>query len=821
MTYVHPKGSAKKYIIVAEQPGRQEVKFGEPLVGPAGMELWQNCSVAGINRTDCYVTNVVKEWGNPVETYLKNKKLTQEGIKWQGKLRDELSPLNPDAIIIALGGLALKILTGRDGIDAWAGSYLDSLISPHKVIPSIHPARIIPPKNQYPLKWVLTHDLKRARMIQEGTIDWDQYEIITQPTYKMIIDFLDYAKTVNRFAYDLEVAGQGLDKQISCFSISIDHSGMSIPLIEPDKHGGYNHYLTPPQESEVFCRVADLFENVKIEKVGQNLCFDNHFMFRRYGIRVRNILDTMVAQQMLMGDLPKGLDMITHLWTTLNYYKGDGKEFITGKSGNWESFWAYNALDSIVCEIAIVGMEEQLDKMDMWPHYKAVCESIEPLTFMQEYGIKIDLPRMMTMEKEKKEEVNQLTNELLSHVKEKTTNPLFNAKLPNSPKQMQEYFWNVLGAKKYKGKSGKFSTDDDALKRYIAKGYPEAGLVRDIRGAKKIASNYLNPDKVDPDGRIRCFYNPAGTRFSRLSSSKTIFGTGMNLQNWPIPLRSVMVPDEGCVFISLDLSQVENRIVAYVARESKMIEAFENGLDVHALTGALISGKSYEKIKEEADDEICASMGHGNKTWRAWGKNTNHGLNYGLGYKKAAMYWEIMERDAKILVEKYHTVYPGVRMVFHGYVQQQLRKTRTIKDLLGRTYTYFGKLDTYGFQDMYPAISQGTVGTLMTEVLNRCYANEQLMDVCNISTQTHDDLAFQFFLNRGWEAIAKGILTIRSYMEKELTTPHGLSFQVPADMIIGLTYGKKDGIELKGPEFPYDRKTLAMKLEDVYSQLKK
>ena len=88
---------------------------------------------------------------------------------------------------------------------------------------------------------------------------------------------------------------------------------------------------------------------------------------------------------------------------------------------------------------------------------------------------------------------------------------------------------------------------------------------------------------LDTDKRLRCSFNPVGTESGRLSSSETIFGTGTNMQNLPMEFRQYLIADDDCMLFNIDLSQAENRIVAYISPEPNMINAFETNIDLHRL----------------------------------------------------------------------------------------------------------------------------------------------------------------------------------------------------------------------------------------------
>ena len=288
----------------------------------------------------------------------------------------------------------------------------------------------------------------------------------------------------------------------------------------------------------------------------------------------------------------------------------------------------------------------------------------------------------------------------------------------------------------------------------------------------------------------------------------------MNLQNWPHSMLRYLVADESYVYYSFDLSQFENRIVAYVGNVTQMIEAFESGTDVHSLTAALIFSKPIDMVSRE--DGSC-SLGDGSHSERFWGKKANHGLNYDLGYKSFALYYELPENEAKLIIDKYHNAYPGVRQTFHAYVRRQLSETRTLTNLLGRRTRFLGRWDDSLFKEAYSCIPQGTCGDLINERgLNYIYYNPQLFAHVELLTQVHDSVGFQIPLSVGWHYHAHVLNLIKQSLETPLEW-HGREFVVPVDLSVGLNMGEV--VELKHSKWPANDVSLAAKLESCYVQI--
>ena len=214
--------------------------------------------------------------------------------------------------------------------------------------------------------------------------------------------------------------------------------------------------------------------------------------------------------------------------------------------------------------------------------YDLTMKLFPVLMFMQTRGIKVNLDAL----KETREHVAEDIEE-----KQKELNLLCGRELNvNSSKDCQSYFYDELGIKPYTNKDGRPTVDDKALQRLVRgtaarPGLRQAKLVQEIRGLQKLSGTYLNLE-FDADNRIRCSFNPRGTKFGRLSSSKTIFGTGTNFQNLPQDFKKFLVADEGYVFMEVDKRQAEWVVVAYASGDANMISAVEKGIDVHTHTAA-------------------------------------------------------------------------------------------------------------------------------------------------------------------------------------------------------------------------------------------
>jgi len=153
------------------------------------MQLNECCQSANVSIFECYLTNVIKDLDLPLKHYIdlsnpRKPYVSTEGQEYIQLLKEELSKCTAN-VIVAFGNIALFALCSRVGITKWRGSVLESTLIPtRKVVPAIHPATIIPPKNQYLNRHLIVFDLKRARKESEfKEINLKPRSIITSPGY--------------------------------------------------------------------------------------------------------------------------------------------------------------------------------------------------------------------------------------------------------------------------------------------------------------------------------------------------------------------------------------------------------------------------------------------------------------------------------------------------------------------------------------------------------------------------------------------------------------------------------------------------------------
>lgn len=808
-----------KYVLVGEQPGRTEVIRRQPFVGPAGENLDECLRNAGISRSECYFTNVIKTLDKPIKHYfptLVGGKREKVEVSIDGELairelKSELVQTSAN-VIIPCGNVALYALTSRVGITNWRGSILESTLLDRKCIPTIHPATYTQEKlwkdpTAFLNKHLITMDLKKAKeqsIFPE--IKLTSRRLHTKPNYATALEYLAKCKYFLESGcivwFDIELTA--FSQELSCISFAISEAEcMCIPFV--DERGDY---FSPDQEAKLMQLIGEILENPRCSNGGQNVIFDAHFLLKKYGIRTIDLHDTMIAQKILYPEFRVGLNFITAMWTDIPYYKDDGKLWLDG-IGSYAKGWEYNCLDSLSCAGAFALQMQELEEKGNLPTYERKRKLIEPLTYMMFHGIKVDKAGMLKEQASSLHELEELSEQFKS---------VTNGILYSSPKQLAQYFYITKGIQPYL-EEGKITTNIRALHYMLKfpKVHQEVQLLLKLRKISKRLSTYLDLDKVDEDGRLRCSYNPVGTKFGRMSSSKNIFGTGMNLQNVPANVCEYLVADNDYIIYTLDLAQYENRIVAYVGNITPMIEVFESGRDSHKLTASLLFNKPYDEISDEPGS---SKLGDGEHSERDWGKIGNHAFNYGLGYKRAAQYYEISTAEAKFLHDKVHQAYPGIENGYWAHIQSQLRKNREVENLMGRKVLFLGKWTDQLLHEAYCCLPQGTCADVIDERgIQFIYYNEDpIFKSVELLTQIHDSISIQMPLYIPIIDHAKVLIEIKKSLETPLNF-RGRKFITPVDLNVNFSLNKHSGISLKKEKFSLNVDELAADLHNAIVSL--
>jgi len=288
---------------------------------------------------------------------------------------------------------------------------------------------------------------------------------------------------------------------------------------------------------------------------------------------------------------------------------------------------------------------------------------IDVLSTIERTGVKIDSNKLIIQTSELAKEIDQL--EATAH---NLAGTIFNLA---SPKQLQEVLFEQLGLPVLKRTPTKQPSTAEEVLQELAHDYELPGIILQFRSLSKLKSTYTDklPKMVNPDtGRIHTSYHQAVTATGRLSSTEP------NLQNIPIRteqgrrIRKAFIPEKGFRMVAIDYSQIELRIMAHLSRDAGLVNAFENGLDVHRATAA--------EVFDLCAEDVTADQ-------RRSAKAINFGLLYGMSAFGLAKQLGINRSDAQHYMNTYFARYPGVQ----AYMEEtriQARDKGYVETLYGR-----------------------------------------------------------------------------------------------------------------------------------------
>lgn len=843
----------QKITIIGEALGTVEEREGEYFKGPAGGILEQCLHAAGILRSQVHILNVFKfriikkRRGTKSDIYHKDgtllwhadKGFTEAAEPYLKELNIELEKAKETNVYVPMGNPALEAITGKRLIYRQRGSILEcirptpeSRTKPAKAVPTIHPAATLQ-SGDYLARYYIIFDLKRVKEESRSKlIKLPRQTFIIQPTYDEVLsnlkDYFLLGKRGKRINYDIEIINQ----EVSAISFAADHHrAISVP---------FDTRWNKEQEVEIWKAVARIIEDERIGTCNQNVLFDSDsLLFRNKIVSAGRFDDPMSAINIVYPDFPKALEFTTSIYTRIPYYKDEGKIWFKGMGTDIEAFYRYSCQDSAVSIEVMDQLDKELDSKGHRETYERTMAIYPACAAMMARGIRADKEKLLKVKREM-EKTRDEKQELLNQMCGRELNV-------KSTKQKKEYFYIEKGITPYK-KNGRPTTDEKAMVR-LAKGtatrqpIPEAQLVVEITKIRSQLEKYMEVE-LDADGRLRCQINPWGTTTGRLSTGKRLItNSGLNMQNLTEDFKKFLFADSGYALIEIDKKQGEWVVVAYFGGDARMIEVVEEKKDAHAITGSLITGiKDIALIKAEAKSlshetnpdnleetrqcefpELIRHREAGgylprHMTVRQLGKKSNHGGNYGMGYKRCAAEWEIPEHEAKKILPLYHQAYPGVQNGFQDGIIRQLSNNRTVTNCFGRKRQFLDRIDwkrrtTKVFYDAFGFLPQSTIGDLMLRGMDLIYRDQEgPMPKLEFLMQVHDSLLFQYpvhLFNQTYEDMATAVLRCCEHLNPTMTYS-GRDFQIENELKVGYCWGEMDEVKLSD-----DKDVLANRIKEV------
>lgn len=527
-------------------------------------------------------------------------------------------------------------------------------------------------------------------------------------------------------AFDTETTGLDPTKDhLVGFSFSIDgKTGYYVPMAH--SYLGVGDQVSTESAKKA---IRAIFER---RVIGHNIKFDLHFVTRFLGVERLNIhADTMVlawltdsSRSLAMDNLSQSLlnhEMI-HFKDTVK--KGENFASVAiedaCKYAGEDAYITYRLYEVLKEQLLLKGGNEALDEA-----FNVEFPFTLTLLGMEKEGIAVDTAVLELFKKEVAHEIATLTEQIHSE-----SGTVFNL---NSPKQLGVILFETLGLPHGKKTKTGYSTDEQVLEALQFE-HPIIPMLLQYREYHKLYSTYIEPlialAQNDFSSRIYTSFVQTGTATGRLSSKNP------NLQNIPVKtalgmrIREAFVAPQGKKLIGIDYSQIELRLLAHFSQDTVLVNAFNEGHDIHMQTAIALFGA------EDAPRK------------RNIAKTVNFGLLYGMGQKKLSDTLGITTKEAKEIIERYFETFPSVKGYFSGIVEQAKEMGYVETLLHRRRYFDFGSatpmLKAAYERESVNTVFQGSASDLIKLSMNKIDTMIRTENLrAKMLLQIHDELIFE------------------------------------------------------------------------------
>lgn len=509
-----------------------------------------------------------------------------------------------------------------------------------------------------------------------------------------------------------------------------------INIYNKEKNIVYNIEFKPEQ-------FRNIFENKEILKCGHKLKID-YILLKQENITPENMMfDAEIAAYILNSTTNAySLEEIARQYLEIDISEYDKAEepkaeqtslFDTEEENekNLKANYKY-ALYAYVIGVSKESLIENLTKIESLDLFNNIEMPLcEILADMQYTGMCIDEKELIKYGQNLKKNIEELRIDIYSLAGEE-----FNI---NSTKQLGAILFEKLKLTPSKKTKSGYSTDVDALEK-IKLEHPIIDKILEYRQLVKLDSTYVEgmiPYINEKTKRIHTFFHQTVTATGRLSSTEP------NLQNIPTrtelgkKLRKVFKAEDGKIFVDADYSQVELRILAHISRDENMIEAFNSGEDIHAITASQIFKVPVEEVSKQL---------------RSKAKAVNFGIVYGISEFGLAEQIDIKRNEAKQYIEQYLETYHGIKEFMtnvveeakrKGYVSTEFGRRRYIPELNSKNYM----IRKFGDRAAMNTPIQGTAADIMKIAMIKVYNELKRRNLkSKIVLQIHDELLIETLL---------------------------------------------------------------------------
>ena len=684
-----------RFVILGEAPSYEEVAAGKPFVGPSGRELDRILRDADVPRHEAWITNVCKYQvpsnevdGRKVPFHVRAKNAGIDMDQQLAELRTELDEIKPNCIL-ALGGTALWALSGKTKISEQRGSILRGM--GYKFVPTYHPAHLLHSTGGGEIKgyWnrqVMIFDSKRAytesaspllelpnRTIQICRNSGELYHFLQQYPGKRLM------------ATDIEAGGHCLP---ICVGLAFNkYHSMVVPLWN---WGGISDIPTADLASIWIMLARVLWEN---DIVGQNFNYDRDKL-RRLGFSIKRIhSDTLLKAFAINPELPKGLAFLTSIYTREPFYKDDGMY-----EGELRDLLLGCGRDSCVTYEINEAMNADLDELGVRKFYENFLMTLPDFyAEIENNGFHVNQEKRTELITKYVEWDERLGYEMFKLAGDIDVNP-------NSPVAVHALLFDEWKLPRRQGTGEEELTALLNLQSGVRDPHQRAWIEKCLerRRVKKTINNYLMAIP-DFDGKMKttCFMcletgrTSTGQQNPPIRPKVDIVGKGKKADMKSMgaafqvftkhgdigaDIRGMYEPEPGYIFVQLDSSQAEARVVFNLATDEQALQDIDEH-DYHALTASWFFGG----VESDYSKKV---LGYESPI-RFAGKTLRHAGHLAAGKRRAATELNTQARKFKIPItinewqaeralKIFHSKQPKIQRVFHYEVIEALKANRQL-----------------------------------------------------------------------------------------------------------------------------------------------
>lgn len=525
------------------------------------------------------------------------------------------------------------------------------------------------------------------------------------------------------------------------------HDALGIAFATDEQHVSY----LPFAGNDYYSFLQSALENSSTRKVCYNLKQLKH-IFLEHGVQIcGEVFDVQLAHYLMDPEARHLIEFIVSnvLGETLDEQSDE---------------YPYRVVDALLR--LYEPMRNQLIENDMLALYNDVeIPLVDVLVDMENVGVRIDVEAIQQYSADLSKQRDDIESQIYE-----LAGTHFNI---SSPKQLGEVLYEQLKVtdKPPLTATKQYSTAEDVLQKLHDR-HPIIPLILEYRSLSKLVSTYLDtfPKLINPHtGRLHTIYNQTVTATGRLSSSNP------NLQNIPIrtergrEIRKAFVPgDEDHSILAADYSQIELRIIASLAGDEHMIEAFTHHYDIHAATAAKIFHVDIAEVTKEQ---------------RRNAKSVNFGIVYGISAFGLSEQLQIPRKEAAALIEEYFQQYPAIKRYIdenvafaheHGYACTLLGRRRYLYDINSRN----ASLRSFAERNAVNMPIQGTSADMIKIAMIRIWKRFQQLGLqSKMTLQVHDELVF--------DVVNSELETVADIVRTEMLTALPLSIPIEVSVDVG------------------------------------